>query len=329
MSDGVLIRQATEADSDDIVRLAGDALGWSEDERNAELFRWKHRQNPFGPSPVWLAEVDGQLAGLRTFLRWEWRSPSGRVLHTVRAVDTATLPAFQGRGIFRGLTTQAVEELAADGVDFVFNTPNDKSRPGYLSMGWEVIGRVPVVVGVRSPATVRALVRARAAAEKWSLPTTSGLPAAEVLADRMSLMALLDSLAPSGGLRTAVSPAFLQWRYAGGPVTYRAMVAPGGLSEGLVLYRLRRRGAAVEAAVVELLVPEGGEGARTANALLRRVRKESGASYLLAVDSRRLAHRSLPRVDRLGPVLTWRPLAETVRPDLDGWDLRLGDIELF
>ena len=67
------------------------------------------------------------------------------------AVDTATDPEHHGRGIFRALTTQGVERLADDGVAWVFNTPNDASRPGYLKMGWTAIGALPVSIVARSP----------------------------------------------------------------------------------------------------------------------------------------------------------------------------------
>ncbi len=42
-----------------------------------------------------------------------------------------------------------------DGVDVVFNTPNDQSRPGYLKMGWSEVGRVPVAVRLRSALSAR------------------------------------------------------------------------------------------------------------------------------------------------------------------------------
>src|SRR5690606_32239213 len=110
----------------------------------------KHRRNPFGASPMWVAETDEGLAAVRAMMRWELAGPDGRVLRAVRAVDTATHADHRGRGLFRRLTLGAVESLTAEGVDLVFNTPNDQSRPGYLTMGWEVLGRVPLAVALPS-----------------------------------------------------------------------------------------------------------------------------------------------------------------------------------
>ena len=72
-----------------MVRLLTSALGWEDDERHTELFRWKHRSNPFGPSPAWLAEDDEGVVGFRAFMRWEFLK-DGTPISAVRAVDTAT-----------------------------------------------------------------------------------------------------------------------------------------------------------------------------------------------------------------------------------------------
>ena len=61
-------------------------------------------------------------------------------------MDTATHPDFQRRGIFSRLTEAAVEAARDDGVDLVFNTPNEKSGAGYLKMGWQEVGPIGVMV---------------------------------------------------------------------------------------------------------------------------------------------------------------------------------------
>ena len=322
------VRRAGEADLEAVVELCGRALGWVPGEPHAELFRWKHRDNPFGPSPTWVAEADGRLVAVRTFLRWGFRRPDGSTVAAVRAVDTATDPAHQGRGLFTRLTTGALAPLADEGVGFVFNTPNDQSRPGYRKMGWEVVGRVPVGVALGRPRGLVRLAGARTAAGKWSLPTDAGREAGEVLADEAGVAELLAAGAPPVGLATARTPEFLRWRYAGGPVGYRAVALGSQLADGLAVFRVRRRGSALEATVAELLVPDVPDAARRRARLVAAVRRAARPDHLLATVRRR-REGPLLRVDRLGPVLTWRALTEQRCPALDAWDLHLGDVELF
>ena len=123
----------------------------------------------------------------------------------MRAVDTATHPEYQGRGIFTRLTHAALDELEREGVAFVFNTPNDQSRPGYLKMGWDVVGRLPVLVRPRSVRRALRMLRARTPAGRWSEPTAAGDPAADVLVDHDAVAALLASRPPTATLRTHAS----------------------------------------------------------------------------------------------------------------------------
>ena len=78
-------------------------------------------------------------------MRWEWKC-GNQVYRTFRAVDTATHPSHQGKGIFKKLTLKAVDVAIENGDNFIFNTPNDQSRPGYLKMGWEQIDKVKVAL---------------------------------------------------------------------------------------------------------------------------------------------------------------------------------------
>ncbi|MEO6122773.1 MAG: GNAT family N-acetyltransferase, partial [Ilumatobacteraceae bacterium] len=129
------IRHAVDDDRAAIVDLLGRSLGSDGDPRYPALFAWKHDENRFGRSPMWVATDAGRIVAFRTFMRWEFER-GGEVVRAVRAVDTATDPEYQGRGLFRSLTLLGLEEMTAERVDFVFNTPNSQSRPGYLKMGW-------------------------------------------------------------------------------------------------------------------------------------------------------------------------------------------------
>lgn len=316
------IRQATEADEPEVLALFRDTLGWQADDPNEGFFRWKHRQNAFGVSPAWVAVHGGAVVGYRTFLRWRFLDDSGRTVTAVRAVDTATRPDFQGRGIFRTLTVRGVAELTGAGDGIVFNTPNDKSRPGYLTMGWSLARRLPVGVLPHGPRAMLRMVTSRVPASLWSEPCEVGLDAAEALTDRGVAEALLQH-APTRGFRTDRTPEYLAWRTSFEPLHYRLLlVSDGDPAGGGIILRLRRRGDALEAAVIEQFVPSARVGAR----LVARMLHATGADYAIGLRTGPAA--GLLPLPGQGPLLTTRPLAASA-PSPHQWRLTLGDVELF
>jgi GNAT superfamily N-acetyltransferase len=316
------VRAATEDDDEAVLELLRCSLGWKPSEHDAAFFWWKHRQNPFGNSSAWLACVDDRIVGYRTMLRWRFERSDGSV-EAVRAVDTATHPDHQGRGIFTKLTLAAIDELRAQSVAFVFNTPNDKSRPGYLKMGWQTVGKIPVSISLRRLRSIPKVARSMRPAVKWSEPTTVGSAAPNALEDAAAVKELLASLpVPSrGSLRTLRTPEYLAWRYGFGPLAYRIVLRGRELSDGFAVFRIRRRGAVREATVCELLVPEDDRRARSE--LFRRVRASVDADVVVKVAD------GLSRIPGQGPMLTARALGPVSIPDRSGWNLSLGDVELF
>lgn len=337
-----LVREWVTDDEPAVLALLTSSLaGGPTGERTAAFLRWKHRDNPFGASPGLVAVAeDGALAAVRLLLRWELRV-GDQLVRAVRAVDTATHPDHQGRGLFRRLTLEALDGVAAD-ADLVFNTPNDQSRPGYLKMGWAVVGDVPIVL---RPARPLAVARGLRGAGQQPVtgrerPIASALPvASDVLRDGSVEVAALLAEAEDGRdpvrFRTARSPEYLSWRYAPPDLDYRAVVVEhGGRMTGLGLGRLRRRGPLTELTLGEVLVRPG--DSRSARRVLAGAAR-SGADLVTAHLSDGSPQRAsglwagyLPVPGR-GLTLTVnrrRPLP--VDPTrLDAWDLQLGDLELF
>lgn len=313
------IRRATDADLPGILELLTSSLGWVPDDQYAAFFRWKHQENPFGRSPTWLAVEDDQIVGLRAWMRWRFRR-AGRVWDAVRAVDTATHPDHQGRGIFRTLTTSSLEELTAEGVAHVFNTPNERSRPGYLKMGWHQVGKLPVGVRFRSPLSASKAFRARVPADKWSLPSDAGESAADVLADTAHVQDLLAEL-PDDRIRTDLDVDVLRWRYGFEPLHYRGIRE----DDGFALFRLRRRGPVIEGVIGHVVARDRQAEAR----LLRQVARACRADQVLQITARPHLRAGFLPLPGGGPILTWRELTQRDMPTLDAWDLTMGDIELF
>lgn len=317
--------------------LAGGPTG----SRSVEFLRWKHMENPFGRSIGLIAEASGAIVGVRLVMRWAFVAAEGRIA-AGRMVDTATHPAWQGRGIFRALTTASLE-IARHDTALIFNTPNVTSRPGYLSMGWTEVGKVPTSISVAHP--IRLLRGAR-----WAFrhegpkraPAPRGLdlpPVADVLDDHADdVSALLEArrLAARGRLTTATDLTYLRWRYCDPPgLDYRAVpVVHAGRLTGLGIGRLRRRGTLREFTLAEVLVdPNYPEASRT---VLRRARR-SGVDYVAthlplgSPAARGLRAAGYATSRRVGLTLTELPLSDlVVDPAFPAnWSLSLGDLEVF
>ncbi len=331
---------ATERAVLDLLRdsLAGGPTG----ERTSAFFHWKHRDNPFGPSLA-LAAFDGdRLVGIRLVMRWAFRLDGKRVT-AGRMVDTATHPDYRGRGIFQSLTTAALELARAD-TDLIFNTPNASSKPGYLKMGWQVVGVVPTSF---SPVRPLQFVRGRACRPRRSRPSR-GLRhqhaaaahrprCSSTTADVAALLAAREPGLRPARLVTDSSLAYLRWRYADGagtrlpgrarrprrpapgaghrpgPAAGRAARAHAGRGD----HRAWRRPATCVACC----------------AARRRSGVDHVATHLPASTASRAAlvragFVTTARVGLTHTTLPLRPLPIDVT-DASSWDLTLGDIEVF
>lgn len=155
-----------------------------------EFFNWKHLENPFGKSYGLLALDGKKIIGLRMFMFWEFNTSNGKLI-AIRPVDTVTDKKYRGKGIFKKLTLEGLQNISAK-YDIIFNTPNKNSLPGYLKMGWRKKENVDHYrVGLINPF---------------------------VKSSSFSTISIDDLNLNKGNLnlnsRTMLSDAFLKWRYA-------------------------------------------------------------------------------------------------------------------
>jgi GNAT superfamily N-acetyltransferase len=335
------VREVRDDDEPAVLDLLTAALaGGPTRSRTADFLRWKHRDNPFGRSIGLVAEDAGTIVGVRLVMRWQFEH-AGQPVTAARMVDTATHPAYQGRGIFRRLTMESLDIARAD-TDLIFNTPNASSRPGYLKMGWQPVGTV--ATSLRPVRPLRLVLGARAALARHEatarplldppLPT-----AGEVLSTHAADVAALVAARhrePSR-LQTASGPAYLRWRYADVPgLDYRAVpVLDGDRLVGLGIGRLRLRGGLHEFTLAEVL--HGAEDGRAAGRVLRSAARRSGADHVAthvaagSPTSRALLRSGYLTTGLIGLTLTTLPLRPIAVDPCDprSWALGLGDIEVF
>jgi GNAT superfamily N-acetyltransferase len=306
------IRHATDTDIPAIVDLLKASLGEVSSEKSERYWRWKHIENPFGRSPVLVAVENNQLIGVRAFMRWDWQK-DGKVFSSVRAVDTATHPDHQGRGIFKKLTLQLLDECKAQGVDFIYNTPNEQSRPGYLKMGWESAGRLPVTFRLRRP--IRMLLNL------LKPPTTDRSSAKREIAFEKII------LNPSSvNLRTKYSLNYLDWRYRQVPIVTYNIVHEGG---SCLIYRLKESRLGTELRICDIFANDVNDQMNLIRLVLSKER-ETELITLSGLNGKLggLLSTTLSK----GPIVTIRNLNlsdKDMLMNFKRWSPAIGDLELF
>ncbi|GGF50101.1 GNAT family N-acetyltransferase [Echinicola rosea] len=231
------VREAQSTDHHAIVDLLKRALGESLLPKSVALWRWKHEENPFGTSPVIVAEDHGELVGVRAMMPWTF-DYDGQPVKALRAVDTAVVPGYQGRGIFKRLTRELIEECSGK-YQFVFNTPNPKSMSGYIKMGWQKRGRLPLKMALTRP-----------------FGLFSGSNAKEPMeVDQQDwpedLLAEVYTGFKTTGMQTQISPEYVHWRYVENP-----LFRYGWFSDGhsyLCVFRIKSHKRFQEFRICELL----------------------------------------------------------------------------
>ncbi len=316
------IRPAEPSDIPAIISLLKLSLGEALLPKSEAYWRWKHVENPFGESPVLVAVEEDVLIGVRAFMRWDWIQ-GNHVYNAVRAVDTATHPNYQGKGIFRKLTMKLLEDCKEGGTHFVFNTPNGQSRPGYLKMGWQDAGRLAVQV---APVGIRALIPGASGRRDDAAVNTNVLPDDDVLARLLE-----QDRRYSANLNTHVSTHYLRWRYVDVPVVkYQILFHQSAEGSTLVFGRLKESRFGTEFRITDVFA----DRLRIEPAVKRTIRNiaaQAGAAYITC--SGTLRHRfSVGIALKRGPITTIRPLAwqdSSMLMNFKAWAPSLGDLELF
>jgi GNAT superfamily N-acetyltransferase len=303
------IRPATDHDIPAIVGLLRISLGESLMPKSEGFWRWKHADNPFGKSPVLLAFENDLLIGVRAFMRWEWKQ-GNKIFKAVRAVDTATHPDYQGKGIFKTLTLQLADQCKLEGVDFIFNTPNKSSKPGYLKMGWTSQGKMKLYL--------KPLVFTKAQSARFELDYSIG---------KMAARSIQPESLNSSALTTHVTSSFLNWRYAENPnIRYYHFSNDVTASGYLTIFRLKKFRWGTEFRICEHFTAVDTMRSEYQKHL-KEVVSASGANLI----SSALPIRLFPEFSLLpGPEITTRPLSfDHNFLTFNFWKPSLGDMEVF
>lgn len=323
------IRASLPADTPAIIELLRQSLGESTIPKSEALWSWKHEQNPFGASYILLAEEDGQLIGLRAFMQWQWLW-NGKTYTAIRAVDTATHPAHQGKGIFKKLTLQQAELCKQQGVDFVFNTPNKQSKPGYLKMGWMEQGRMPLKVKFLWASVFLSAIGAKKnkqaeTQQQWALESIDF--------EKSKIIA--------GTLSTKLTAAYITWRYAKNPLFNYHYFTDG--KTYFIITRIKPNKYTNELRIAEfILLNEHADVKNTRKQIKKELNaycKQQNVGFISLSGQQQTQYKKyfswmgMMPVRPLGPMITLKDLNMNSNfsslMNMNNWTYSLGDLELF
>jgi len=311
------IREATELDIPEILEVLKASLGETSSKKTEAVWRYKHIENPFGKSLILVAVENDTIIGVRALMRWKWQLGK-QVFSALRAVDTATHPEHQGKGVFKKLTLKAIEIAKEHGDDFIFNTPNTQSLPGYLKMGWEEVDKLKIRIVPANPLNWLNVK------QTWHYKITNNSSVAQLA----GLISKYNDLkTEENKLFTLKSSEYLFWRYENNPLQKyevkgdQDFYLSGYIKEHKYFKELR---------ITEHIFTDD-TGFKKINSAIKEFSKKFG-SQLITTSSE--LNSGFGFSGNYGPVLSMRDvnLDSNLKKELsqlNNWSYTLGDLELF
>lgn len=334
----MILRAATQSDKPAIIHLLKKSLGESVIPITEKFWLWKHEQNAFGPSFVLLAQENEDIIGVRAFMQWHW-TWNGTTYKAIRAVDTATDPKHQGKGIFKKLTLQQVEKCKQQGIHFVFNTPNDQSMPGYIKMGWQKQGRMPLKLKLIRPISLG--YSKLFDKTKYSASVNEDLSPPQHWDS--NILDLFNNYHPTQTqkLRTSISADYISWRYAQNPLFRYNFFTDN--KNYVLISRIKNHSFTRELRMVDFILLDPKATPRNVNAHIKKevlnFSKGNKIDFISFSGQQYLTYKSFFQwmgmipVRLLGPLVTIRDLNMEEKfsdlLDVNNWNYSLGDMELF
>lgn len=313
------IREAIASDIPEIIKVLRASLGESKLQKTETVWNFKHTNNPFGKSLVLLATENNEIIGIRAFMKWKWQCGKKTYL-AFRAVDTATHPDHQGKGIFKKLTLKAIEIAKMQGNHFIFNTPNSKSKPGYLKMGWKEVDKLKVQLALSNPF-----------GWKSNLGNLKYGKIKNVEKSQLEQLVLNYNTTKRNTqkLFTPKTPDYLSWRYENNPLQQYEVFASTNFY--LAAY-VKEHKYFKELRIVEILYTDK----KALNNIKKKINswaKKFGVQVISGHAALKI-HPFLNISGKFGPILTYKNLSLPVNQvehqlKLENWDYTLGDLELF
>lgn len=159
MQDGVTIEQMQMSEKDAVLAFLREAYADNPRQSDEKYWNWHFPESPYcDPNnlPVWLAKVDGHIAGQLAAVPVEFNA-AGETVPAIWILDMIVSPEFRRRGLAKKLALASL-----DFCPFVLgvNTPKQHAPTLLKALGWKIFSKIPRYQKILFPGNaVRELAR--------------------------------------------------------------------------------------------------------------------------------------------------------------------------
>jgi GNAT superfamily N-acetyltransferase len=319
MSDPLVIRPYRAEDAADVRSVLTASYGAAA--TPAPIFNWWHFGCPVAASGFRVAELNGKIVGIQPMQLFSYEQ-AGHRLSGAMLTGVVVHPEFRRRGLFARLIKACEQDAWRRGADFVTTMPNERSRPGFMKLGYREPGRrrlllLPLNVSEMARRAVRwrplaallgfGLKPAICRSRKWLRTPAVDLERVKLAPEDLDRVSKADrQLFP--GLRLMRSRAWWEWRYAASPRGYHMLRLRDeqGATAGLVTTSRERRNGVEVGYIVDWLARDPDRVPILLAGAVRHL-SAAGAAIVAGIVSSGFQIRALASVG-FGSVPHWAPL---------------------
>jgi GNAT superfamily N-acetyltransferase len=346
MQDGATIEQMKLSEKDEVLAFLRKAYAENPRQSGEKFWDWHFPESPFCDSrdlPVWLAKVDGRIAGQLAAVPVEF-NVADETVPAIWILDLIVDPEFRRRGIAKKLALASKEFCP-----FVLgvNTPKQHAPKLLEGLGWKIFSKIPRYQKILFPGNamheIARLAPLRSVANLAFAPFRRGAISSEVkIVDTFD--SRFDELWDRARIQWPCSISrtarMLDWQFRRQPDKKFEILAhvSGGELRGFAVMFFRKPnqyGFIDKASISDICYgpddPDGVLDALIRGALSLAIERRAGSVVTDAIDGRlerRLKHAGFWRVKSDLQLLANVPRSQDIVYDAANWYLTRGDSDI-
>lgn len=285
----VTVRLANSTDKSSVLNLLNEGFKTQQKAvsttRDDNFWNWKYRDSVFGNAVLHIIESEDEILASGTLWPFEFVY-KGQVLKAFQPCDTIVVEKARGKGFFRKMNEARIAYSKEEGVDFIFNFPNQNSLPGYLKMGWRFVGKLQWYIKVLKPFLFLQSFYLKKQSKRIKVGSNYTFTIQKIKKALKSYDVSKDLVTINS------SEKYYQYRYGSHPTReYGIIEYKNNEESSIAIFNMMQKGRLKEMVIMEVITSQ-----KNFSALMGRVIKEAktmGVGYIAMINQQRQNNKTL------------------------------------